>query len=109
MGPGKRSGKTAQGKTESAQIVIDMFGYLFHPTVEKELARFPLPEQERIIKRIREMCKRPHPLDFPKGKKLKGYKELMYRLRVGNYRIKFVVRKPSLIYIIESEHRQAEY
>ena len=86
-----------------------MFSYLFHPAAEKELARFPLEEQERIVERIKEMCERPHPLNFPKVKKLKGYKEPMYRLRVGNYRIKFVVRKPSLTYIIEAEHRQAGY
>lgn len=86
-----------------------MFEYLVHPAAEKELIRFPLEVQKHITEEIKEICKLSHPMHSRNVKKLKGYREPTFRLRVGDYRAKFVIRKPSLLYIIDIDNRQAGY
>jgi len=86
-----------------------MAGYLFHPAAEKELLSFPLDMQVRLIEKIKELCQLSHPLRSRNVKKLKGYGEPTFRLRDGNYRAMFVLRKSSLLYITEVESRQAGY
>ena len=86
-----------------------MLTYFFHPTAEKELVRLPIKEQVRIITKIKEVCQLNHPLQHRKVKKLKGRRFEEFRLRVGNYRIKFIFIRPNIIKIIHIQHRQVGY
>ena len=86
-----------------------MLKYFFHPAAEKELSRIPLKEQERIIEKLQELCQLSHPLQHQKVIKLGGKEYEEFRLRVGDYRIKFIFRKPSFIFITHIQHRQIGY
>ncbi len=86
-----------------------MLTYFFHPAAEKELVHLPIKEQVRIIDKIKEICQLNHPLQYRKVKKLKGRRFEEFRLRVGNYRIKFIFILPNIIKIIHIQHRQVGY
>jgi len=86
-----------------------MFQYFFHPRAEKELAQLPIREQERIVAKIKELCKLSHPLQHRKVKKLKGREFEEFRLRVGDYRVKFILVNVRTIKIIHIQHRQIGY
>jgi mRNA-degrading endonuclease RelE of RelBE toxin-antitoxin system len=86
-----------------------MFGYLLHPSAEKALHRLPVKDHQRIIRSIKELCVIVHPSRSPNVTRLEGYFEPTYRLRVGDYRVRFIVRKPYLIYIFKIRHRQSGY
>lgn len=81
----------------------------FHPTAEKELVRIPTSDQEAVATKLKELRKLNHPLQHRKVKKLKGGKEERFRLRTGDYRIKFTFRKPDTVFVTRIEHRQAGY
>jgi mRNA-degrading endonuclease RelE of RelBE toxin-antitoxin system len=86
-----------------------MLEYFFHPAAEKELHRLPLKIHRQIIEKIKELCRFNHPLQHPKVKKLKGRKFEEYRLRVGDYRVKFIFIKPNIIKITHVQHRGVGY
>ncbi|MDP3741262.1 MAG: type II toxin-antitoxin system RelE/ParE family toxin [bacterium] len=85
-----------------------MFSYVLHPAARKELGRFPFEIQKQIVKKIAALCQLDHPILSPNVIKLKG-REDSYRLRVGDYRVKFILRKPNLLLIIAVDHRQVGY
>ncbi|TSC78200.1 MAG: hypothetical protein G01um101429_888 [Parcubacteria group bacterium Gr01-1014_29] len=85
-----------------------MLTYFFHPTAEKEIARLPLKEQGRIFVQMRALCQLTHPLQHRNVIKLEGG-ENEFRLRVGNYRVKFTLRNKSSILVTHVEHRQVGY
>jgi len=53
----------------------------------KELAKLPSNEALKIAKELRNLIKNPRPVGC---KKLIGYKNL-YRLRIGNYRVIYLI------------------
>lgn len=85
-----------------------MLKYSFHPTAEKELSRLPIKIQEQITVKLKELCQFSHPLQYRKVIKLKGGRFEQFRMRVGDYRIKFILRN-SIIKIIHVQHRQVGY
>ena len=86
-----------------------MLNYFFHPTAEKELAHLPIKEQPRIVAKIKEVCQCNHPLQHRKVIKLEGRELEEFRLRVGDYRVKFIFRKPGSIFVTHIQHRKAGY
>lgn len=85
-----------------------MLAYSFHPTAEKELARLPLKEQGRILAEMKALCQLNHPLQHHKVIKLEGA-DNEFRLRVGDYRVKFTLRDKTFIFVTHIQHRQAGY
>ena len=72
----------------------------FLKKVESELAK-------RILDRIEELQKNPVP---PDRKKVEGRKEDIYRVRVGAYRILFIIYKDkSLLFISDIDKRSKVY
>ena len=86
-----------------------MLTYFFHPRAEKEIERIPLKDHQRIIAKIKELCRLNHPLQHPKVKKLRGRRFDEFRLRVGDYRIKFFLVASNIIKITHIQHRQVGY
>ena len=80
-----------------------------HPQAKKELLRIPKKFRLQIVKRIDELEKLTHPLQHPRVKKLVGRKFEEFRLRSGDYRIKFIFIKPDTIKIIHIQHRKIGY
>lgn len=85
-----------------------MFNYVFHPAAKKDLGRFPFEIEKQIVKKIIALSRLAHPLLSSNIIKLKG-REDSYRLRVGDYRVKFILQKPDLLLIIAVDHRQVGY
>lgn len=81
---------------------------LKHPRAEKSLLRFPKKARIAIEHEIIVLSQCSHPLQHRHVIKLGGAED-RYRLRVGDYRVKFIVRESSLVFIIDAEHRQAGY
>ena len=72
---------------------------------EKELNGFPITIQKRIIKRILSLGNNPRPRG---ARKLSGREE--YRLRVGDYRILYIIDdKKHTVRIIAIGHRREVY
>jgi len=86
-----------------------MLTYFLHPVAEKELHRLPLKVHQQIITKIKELCRLNHPLQHPKVKKLRGRKFEEFRLRSGDYRIKFILAASDTIKIIHIQHRGVGY
>ena len=80
----------------------------FHKKTSKELLKIPKEIRLLILERITELEKLNHPLQYQNVIKLKGRKNEEFRLRVGNYRIKFSLRN-SDIFITHIQHRQCGY
>ncbi|MBU3942808.1 type II toxin-antitoxin system RelE/ParE family toxin [Patescibacteria group bacterium] len=85
-----------------------MLSYSFHPTAEKELIRLPIKIQRQVIDRINYLCQFNHPLQCRKVIKIQGKENNFFRMRTGDYRIKFFL-KDSIIKIVHVQHRQAGY
>jgi mRNA-degrading endonuclease RelE of RelBE toxin-antitoxin system len=86
-----------------------MFGYVFHPSAEKELARLPLRDQRHVLDDLNTLrTLPPHPLRSRYVIKLAGYREPTYRLRVGEWRVIFLIRE-RMLYIISVRPRQRGY
>jgi len=80
-----------------------------HPRAKRELLRIPKKFRLQIVKRIDELEKLTHPLQHPRVKKLLGRKFEEFRLRSGDYRIKFIFVEPNTIKITRIQHRQVGY
>ena len=69
-----------------------------------------LKDHERVVARLKELSTLTHPLQHPHVIKLEGGKKgERFRLRVGDYRVKFTFHKPSLLLVTRIQHRQAGY
>ena len=86
-----------------------MLKIIVQPKAVKELLNIPKKIRLRIVDTINELAKLNHPLQNPKVKRLRGRKLEEFRLRVGNYRIKFVLADSQTIKIIHIQHRQVGY
>lgn len=85
-----------------------MAGYRFHPTAEKELRRLPLYDQTRVLNRLQDLCVVTHPLRDRHVIKLAGYREPTFRLRVGDWRVIFLLRE-RLLLVLSVRPRQRGY
>lgn len=74
---------------------------------EKSLEKIPKKDRLKIIEKIDALEQEP----FPAGSiKLHGYKETLYRIRSGDYRIVYTIKKDVLIILIaEIAHRREVY
>ena len=80
-----------------------------HPQAKKELLQIPKKFRLQIVKRIDELEKLTHPLQHPRVKKLLGRNFEEFRLRSGDYRIKFILIKADTIKITHIQHRRIGY
>ena len=72
----------------------------FFKRIDKTLA-------DRILKNIEELRNNPFPLET---KKVQGYKEDVYRVRVGNYRVLYEIDKSkNLLGVVKIDHRGQVY
>ena len=86
-----------------------MLKIIVHPAAEKYILKIPKKIRMRILEKIDELESLNHPLQHPQVIKLEGGREERFRLRVGDYRIKFVLRRPNTIAISDIDNRQAGY
>ncbi len=76
------------------------------PSVIRSLAKIPKDDQKAIRLRIDSLANTPFP---PNVKKLEGEEDL-YRVRAGDYRIIYQVRKTILLIVVLAiEHRKEVY
>jgi mRNA interferase RelE/StbE len=77
-----------------------VYRLLFHPGVEKQLARIPRIYSERLARAIRNLGTNPRP------EQTKHLDKEMYRLREGEYRIVYAVfDEEQIIYVGKVERR----
>ena len=81
----------------------------FHPRAAKQLLRIPKQFQEQILHSLSALETLNHPLQHQRVIKLSGRGGQDFRMRVGNYRVKFSLRDDNVLLIISVEHRQAGY
>lgn len=76
-------------------------------SAEKFLEKVPKRDRLKIIERIDALEQDP----LPSGSiKLQGYKEALYRIRSGDYRVIYSIKKDILvILIVEIGHRREVY
>ncbi|OIO45160.1 hypothetical protein COX24_02805 [bacterium (Candidatus Gribaldobacteria) CG23_combo_of_CG06-09_8_20_14_all_37_87_8] len=87
-----------------------MLKVVFHPKASKELLKIPQLFRFQIINKIGELEPLEHPLFHRNIIKLKGTNQENFRLRVGDYRVKFSFdQRASLIFITHIQHRQVGY
>jgi mRNA-degrading endonuclease RelE of RelBE toxin-antitoxin system len=85
-----------------------MLQVLYHPKAEKELLAMPKKFRLRVIESIENLFPLDHPLQHRDVIKLQG-RTADFRLRCGDYRVKFTFEKPRTVYVTHVEHRQAGY
>jgi mRNA interferase RelE/StbE len=73
-----------------------MYAVRFKKSAEKELERLPRQIVRRIGKAIDSLAENPRPAG---SKKLEGQKEALWRIRVGDYRVIYLVE--DVIKIVE--------
>jgi mRNA interferase RelE/StbE len=74
--------------------------------VQKQLDSLPDIVRERVLRRIVALKENPRP---PGCVKLKGY-ENEYRIRIGNYRVRYEVRdEESIVLLLHCKHRKDVY
>jgi len=74
--------------------------------VQRQLDSLPDVVRERVLKRIVALKENPRP---PGCVKLKGY-ENEYRIRIGNYRVRYEVRdEESIVLLLHCKHRRDVY
>lgn len=71
-------------------------------TVEKELAKIPRRERERVIERVRKLAETPRPSG------IKALASSIYRLRIGSYRVIYKVYDADQIILIGRFARRSE-
>ncbi len=74
--------------------------------VQKQLDSLPDIVRKRVLKRIVALKETPRPLGCVK---LKGY-ENEYRIRIGNYRVRYEIRdEKSIVLLLHCNHRKDVY
>ena len=86
-----------------------MLKVIVQPRATKELMKIPKKIRLGILDKISELEKLNHPLQHPKVKKLKGRRFEEFRLRAGDYRVKFLLTDSHTIKVIRVQHRQIGY
>lgn len=75
----------------------------FHPEVRKLLAHLDAATHRRILEAIDTLKENPY-----RGKKLQGVDVGLWRLRVGDYRIRYDIAE-DLVFILRIGHRREVY
>jgi len=79
---------------------------LFKPSAQKTLSKLSEQLQKRIVKKAMALAGNPRPMG---SEKLSGY-ENRYRIRVGDYRVVYMIEDDRLIVtIIDLGHRREIY
>ncbi len=73
-----------------------MYSIRFKKSAEKELEKLPSQIIKRIVKSIDTLVENPKPVG---SKKLEGQKESLWRIRIGDYRVIYLIE--DVIKIIE--------
>ncbi|MDJ0679106.1 MAG: type II toxin-antitoxin system RelE/ParE family toxin [Xenococcaceae cyanobacterium MO_167.B52] len=74
--------------------------------VQKQLRKLPATIYERIVEKIALLAGEPRPAGV---KKLKGF-ENEYRIRIGDYRVRYEINDKQLtIIILSCRHRRESY
>ena len=71
-------------------------------SIEKQLARYPRRDQERIVSAIRSLAENPR----PEGSV--HLREMLYRIRVGRFRIIYAVFDEQLVVVVVKTARRSE-
>jgi len=75
----------------------------YHPTLRKVLARLDAATHRRILEAIDTLKENPY-----RGKKLQGVDVGRWRLRVGDYRIRYDIAEEA-VFILRIGHRRDVY
>ena len=79
---------------------------LISKSVQKQIDKLPNPVNFRIKDKIRQLTENPRPSGVVK---LKGY-ENQYRIRVGDYRIRYEISDAQLnVKLLQCKHRREIY
>ena len=74
-------------------------------SVSKDLKKIPKKDAKRIVAAIQSLAENPRP---PQSKKLSGQER--YRLRLGNYRILYIIEDDELVIcVVKVGNRQDVY
>lgn len=79
-----------------------MYTVRFFHGLDKKLARFPRKDQERIAQAVRSLAEHPRPEESV------HLRDVLYRLRVGNYRVIYAVFDKALIVVVVETVRRNE-
>ena len=74
-----------------------MLAVLLHPKAQKELDALSIKFRRQVTEQLRALEKLEHPLQHSRVIKLQGGDGRDYRLRVGDYRIKFTLRAKDVL------------
>jgi mRNA interferase RelE/StbE len=75
-------------------------------SVQKQLTQLPRDLRNRVLDRISSLAENPRPSGT---KKLKGYQN-EYRIRIGDYRIRYEIDEgESVVIILNCRHRKDAY
>jgi mRNA interferase RelE/StbE len=75
-------------------------------SAEKELLRLPAKDQQKVSKALISLQDNPRPHGY---KKLKG-EEILYRIRIGNYRTIYTIKDNILLVLVfDIGHRKDIY
>lgn len=84
---------------------MDFFQIIFKPSAEHELRQLPPKLIVKASRMIEELASNPYPQS---ATKLMG--ENAYRMRVGDYRIVYIVnKKEKIVYVKRVRHRKDVY
>lgn len=72
---------------------------------EKSLGKIPKKERIKILEKIDALEHDPTPIG---SLKLKGYKEVLYRIRSGDYRVVYCVKQNVLVVLVVSVGHRRE-
>lgn len=73
-----------------------MYRIIFKKSAEKEILKLPSPAVKRISEEIDKLASNPRPEG---SKKLEGKKESLWRIRIGDYRVIYLIE--DVIKIVE--------
>ncbi len=79
-----------------------MYRLKFHRRVAKQLARYPKPDQKRLAEAFRGLSQNPRPDGCV------NLREMLYRIRVGRYRIVYAVFDEELVIVVDKTARRFE-
>ena len=80
-----------------------MLKVIFHTGANKYILRIPKNIRLRVLEKVAELEKFDHPLQHPHVIKLEGGEE-RFRLRTGDYRIKFILRDSYTILVTDIDN-----
>ena len=79
-----------------------MYEVKLHRKLGKQLARFPKIDQKRIATAIRKLAKDPRPVNSV------HLHEMLYRMRIGQYRVVYAIFDEALIIVVVMAARRSE-